>query len=64
MDLDVIVSGEVATLAGRSGLGMVEAIGISGGRVAAAGSRRDLDDLAGPATRRLRLAPDLIALPG
>jgi len=64
VDLDLIVSGEVATLAGPSGLGMVEAIGISGGRVAAAGSLRDVDDLAGPATRRLRLAPDLIALPG
>jgi predicted amidohydrolase YtcJ len=64
VDLDLIVSGQVTTLAGRSGLGTVEAIGISGGRVAAAGSLRDVDDLAGPATRRLRLAPDLIALPG
>jgi predicted amidohydrolase YtcJ len=63
MALDLLVSGRVATLAGERGWGWVEAIGISGGRVTAAGPVADLESVAGPATRRLVLAGDEIALP-
>jgi predicted amidohydrolase YtcJ len=63
MTLDLLVEGRIATLAGEAGFGWVEAIGVTGGRVVAAGPRADLDPLAGGATRRLALAPDEIVLP-
>ncbi len=61
---DLIVLGRIATLAGDSGAGWVEGIAIGGGRVVAAGSRADVEALAGPGTRRLELAPDEAAVPG
>ena len=42
----------------------MEAIGIAGGKVVAAGTRADLAPAAGPATRRIHLAPGEVALPG
>src|ERR1700741_4612818 len=61
--LDLLVDGRIATLAGETGFGWVEAIGVTGGRVVAAGSRRDGGALAGAKTRRLALAPDEVVLP-
>lgn len=61
---DLLIVGRIATLRGRVGLGVVEAIGVRGGRVVAAGRRADIEGLGGPATRRLDLAPDEIAIPG
>ncbi len=61
---DLMVVGQVATLAGGSGLAIVEAIAIAGGRVVAAGSRDDVEGLAGPGTRTIALAPDEVAVPG
>jgi predicted amidohydrolase YtcJ len=63
MTLDLLVVGRIATLAGETGFGWVEAIGVAGGRVVAAGLRRDVDALASAATRRLALAPDEVVLP-
>jgi len=61
--LDLLVEGRVATLAGETGFGWAEAIGVAGGRVVAAGSRHEVEALAGAKTRRLALAPDEVALP-
>jgi len=61
--LDLLVEGRIATLAGETGFGWVEAIGIASGRVVAAGSRRDVEALAGAKTRRLDMAPDEVVLP-
>jgi predicted amidohydrolase YtcJ len=63
MTLDLLVEGRIATLAGETGFGWVEAIGVADGRVVAAGLRREADALAGARTRRLVLAPDEIVLP-
>jgi len=63
MTLDTLVVGRVATLAGERGFGWVEAIGIAGGQVTAAGRRHDVAPLAGTSTRRLTLADDEVALP-
>ncbi|HEX2470038.1 MAG TPA: amidohydrolase [Candidatus Limnocylindrales bacterium] len=64
MPLDMLISGRIATLAGDSGLGWVEAIGIRDGRVAFAGSEVFLETRADPFTERIRLEPDQVALPG
>jgi len=61
---ELIVVGRIATLAGDRGPGWAEAIAIAGGRVLAAGSRADVEALAGPGTRRRLLAPDEVAVPG
>jgi predicted amidohydrolase YtcJ len=61
--LDLLVEGRIATLAGEAGFGWVEAVGVTGGRVVAAGPRRDVEALAEGSTRRLSLAPDEIVLP-
>jgi predicted amidohydrolase YtcJ len=61
---ELLVVGRIATLAGDEGLGIVEALAISAGRVVAAGHLAEVDVLAGPATRRLDLAPDEVAIPG
>ena len=63
-DIDLLVTGRVATLAGRAGPAFVEAIAIGGGRVVAAGGRTDISELAGRNVRRIDLAPDQIAVPG
>jgi hypothetical protein len=64
MPLDMLISGRIATLAGDSGIGWVEAIGIRDGRVAFAGSEVFLETRADPFTERIRLEPDQVALPG
>jgi predicted amidohydrolase YtcJ len=62
--LDALITGRIATLAGDSGFGWVEAIGIRDGRVAFAGSEVDLETRADPFTERIALEPDEVALPG
>jgi predicted amidohydrolase YtcJ len=65
MPLDVLVSGgRIATLAGERGFGWVEALGITDGRVAFAGSAVELETRADPHTRRIELDPDEVAIPG
>jgi predicted amidohydrolase YtcJ len=65
MPLDVLVTGgRIATLAGTSGFGWVEAVGITDGRIAFAGSAVDLETRADPHTRRIELDPDEVAIPG
>ena len=64
MPLETLVTGRIATLAGATGFGWVEAIGIRDGRVAFAGSEVDLETRADPFTQRIRLEPDQVAIPG
>ena len=65
MPLDVLVTGgRVATLAGTRGFGWVDAVGITGGRVAFAGSAVELETRADPHTRRVELDADEVAMPG
>jgi len=64
MPLDTLVSGRIATLAGTTGFGWVEAVGIRDGRIAFAGSAVDLESRADPHTRRIELEPGEIAIPG
>jgi len=64
MPLDALVTGRIATFAGDAGFGWVEAIGITGGKVAFAGSAIDLETRADPHTQRYELDPDEIAIPG
>jgi predicted amidohydrolase YtcJ len=64
MPLDTLVSGRIATFAGESGFGWVEAIGIRDGKVAFAGSAVDLESRADPHTRRIELEPGEIGMPG
>ena len=64
MPLDALIIGRIATLAGESGFGWVEAVGIRDGRVAFAGSAVDLETRADPHTQRINLEPDEVALPG
>ena len=62
--LDALITGRIATLAGESGFGWVEALGIRDGRIAFAGSAVDLETRADPHTRRITLDPDEVAIPG
>jgi predicted amidohydrolase YtcJ len=64
MPLDLLITGRIATLAGRAGFGWVEAIGVRNGRIAFAGSEIELETRADPFTRRIALAPDEVAIPG
>ena len=64
MPLDTLVTGRIATFAGASGFGWVEAIGIRDGKVAFAGSAIELETRADPHTLRIELEPGEIALPG
>jgi predicted amidohydrolase YtcJ len=64
MPLDTLVTGRIATFAGESGFGWVEAIGIRGGVVAFAGSAIELETRADPHTRRVELEPGEIGIPG
>ncbi|MFL5776597.1 MAG: amidohydrolase [Chloroflexota bacterium] len=64
MPLEALVTGRIATLAGDSGFGWVEAVGITGGRVAFAGSAVELETRADPFTVRFELDPDEVAIPG
>jgi len=62
--LDALVTGRIATFAGETGFGWVEALGIRGGRVAFAGSEVALETRADPFTERITLEPDEVAIPG
>lgn len=64
MPLDTLITGRIATLAGESGFGWVEAVGIRGRRIAFAGSAIELETRADPHTRRIELGPGEICLPG
>ncbi|MEA2520350.1 MAG: hypothetical protein QOF49_2430 [Chloroflexota bacterium] len=65
MPLDVLVTGgRIATLAGDRGFGWVDAVGITGGRVAFAGSAIELETRADPHTLRIELDADEVAIPG
>jgi predicted amidohydrolase YtcJ len=64
MPLDTLITGRIATLAGDTGFGWVEAIGIRDGRVAFAGSEVQLETRADPHTERIALEPDEVAVPG
>ena len=64
MALDVLVTGRIATFAGDAGYGWVEAVGINGGKVVAAGAFAEVSSEADAATRRIELAPGEIAMPG
>jgi predicted amidohydrolase YtcJ len=64
MPLDSLVTGRIATFAGESGFGWVEAVGIKDGRVAFAGSAIELETRADPFTVRHELDPDEVAIPG
>jgi predicted amidohydrolase YtcJ len=64
MPLDALVTGRIATFAGTSGFGWVEAVGIRAGVVAVAGSAVDLETRADPLTQRIELDPGEIAIPG
>ena len=65
MPLDVLViGGRIATLAVPRGVGWVEAVGITDGRVAFAGSAIDLETRADPHTLRVEMDPDEVAIPG
>ncbi len=64
MPLDALVTGRIATFAGEAGFGWVEAVGITGGRVAFAGSAVELETRADPFTIRYELDPDEVAIPG
>ncbi|HYM83478.1 MAG TPA: amidohydrolase family protein, partial [Candidatus Dormibacteraeota bacterium] len=60
----LLVVGRIATLAGASGFGWVEAVAIGhDGTVVAAGAAADLEPLVSRATRRLRLGPEQVAIP-
>jgi predicted amidohydrolase YtcJ len=62
--LDALVTGRIATFAGDSGFGWVEAIGIRDRKVAFAGSAVELETRADPHTLRVELEPGEIAIPG
>jgi predicted amidohydrolase YtcJ len=65
MPLDTLVTGgRIATFAGDHGFGWVEAVGVTDGRIAFAGSAVDLETRADPHTLRIELDPDELALPG
>jgi len=64
MPLDTLITGRIATFAGDAGYGWGEAVGITGGKVAFAGSAIDLETRADPHTRRFELEPGEIAIPG
>jgi predicted amidohydrolase YtcJ len=59
-----LITGRIATLAGRHGPGWVEAIAVEHGRVVAAGRLADVESALPQGSRRLRLAPGEVAIPG
>src|SRR5258705_2268996 len=64
MPLETLITGRIATLAGETGFGWVEAIGIRDGRIAFAGSEVYLETRADPHTERIALEADEVAIPG
>ena len=64
MPLETLITGRIATFAGASGYGWVEAVGIRDGKVAFAGSAIELETRADPHTQRIELEPGELAMPG
>ena len=65
MPLDALVTGAGSRRSPATrGFGWVEAVGITDGRVAFAGSAVELETRADPHTRRIELEPDEVAIPG
>ena len=65
MPLDTLITGgRIATLAGERGFGWVEAVGVTDGRVAFAGTAIELETRADPHTFRIELDADEVAIPG
>lgn len=58
-----IIVGRIATLRGEDGFGWVEALALADGRVLAAGSRAEVEPLAGPGTLRWQLPNELAVVP-
>jgi predicted amidohydrolase YtcJ len=63
-EADLVISGRIASLHGRSGMGWVERLAVSGERIIASGTASDVEPLVGPRTRRLTLGPDEAVIPG
>ena len=61
--MSLLVSGRIATLAGDTGFGWVEALAVAGGRVLAAGRLADVEALAGPGWTRWRLGDGFAVMP-
>lgn len=61
---DLVITGRVATLAGETGFGWEQGIAIADGRVLAVGAESALESVVGPNTKRWRLTPDLLVVPG
>lgn len=61
---ELIIEGRVATLAGAAGFGWADAIALAEGRVLAAGRASEVAALAGKGTRRWRLSPGQLVVPG
>lgn len=64
MKVDLLVTGRIASLAGKDGFGWVEALAVASGRVVLAGRRADVEAAVGRARHRLDLPPDHVVLPG
>lgn len=62
--VELLVTGRIATLARTSGFGWIEALAVGEGRVLAAGSLVDLERSADAGTRRLRVGPEHVVMPG
>ena len=61
---DLVITGRIATLAGRRGFGWEEALALGRGRVIAAGRTAQIADLVGPGTQVWRLPAHLAVIPG
>lgn len=64
MKADLLILGRIATLEGRRGLGWVDAVAIHEGRIVAAGTRAEMEELAGPGTLRWQLGAGQVVVPG
>ncbi len=64
MIADLVIVGRIATLGGEQGFGWVDALAIRAGRIVAAGTRHEVEGLAGAGGRVWRLAASQAVLPG
>jgi len=60
----LLILGRIATLGGSTGFGWVDAVAIDEGRIVAAGTRAEIEELAGPGTRRWQLGAGQAVVPG
>jgi predicted amidohydrolase YtcJ len=61
---DLIITGRIATLATESGWGWESGVAVTNGRIMAVGDESDLEVLAAPGTKRMRVPDGHIVLPG